>query len=143
MISAKTKYGLKILLHIAEDSVCGRLSQGKQIAFKQEINEPYLEQIMISLKKSGLVATVRGRNGGYKLGKNVKDISVLDIVNIFESNIDLQQVYHYKSYGNTKSVNITDQVWIDLLDAFCQRASQTTLSMLLEKEDVSQPEYVI
>ncbi len=143
MISAKTKYSLKILLHIAEDSVCGRLSQGKQIAFKQNINEPYLEQIMISLKKSGLVNTVRGRNGGYNLGRDVKDITVLDIINVFETNIDLQQVYQVKSYGNTRSVNLTDQVWMDLFDAFCKRASQITLAMLLDKTDTSQPEYVI
>ncbi len=98
---------------------------------------------MISLKKAGLVTTVRGRNGGYKLGRNVEDITVLDIINIFETTIDLQQVYHYKSYGNAKSVNLTDQVWIDLLDVFCNKASQITLAMLLEKTDSSQPEYVI
>lgn len=143
MISAKTKYSLKILLHIAEDTVCGRLSRGKQIAFKQKINEPYIEQIMISLKKSGLVETVRGRNGGYKLGRNVEDISVLDIINVFETNIDFQQVYQYKSYGNTKSIHLADQVWLELLDVFFKKASQITLAMLLEKTDISQPEYVI
>ena len=48
----------------------------KNIASKQNISEQYLEQIFSSLKKSGLVQSVRGAQGGYLLSKEPKDITL-------------------------------------------------------------------
>ena len=83
-LSSKTRNGLRILLHVAQEAHCGRLAQGKDIALKQRINEPYLEQIMLSLKVAGLVRTVRGRNGGYTLACAPETISLLDIIQVCE-----------------------------------------------------------
>ena len=68
-LSTRSRYGLRILMQIAIENSYGRLAQGKVISEKQEISEPYLEQIMITLRSSGLVRTVRGCNGGYQLDR--------------------------------------------------------------------------
>lgn len=65
-LSTKGRYGLKAMFQLS-------LNQGnspiplKNIASKQNISEQYLEQIFSSLKKSGLVTSVRGSQGGYLL----------------------------------------------------------------------------
>ncbi len=77
-LSTKGRYGLKAMFQLS-------LNQGnspiplKNIASKQNISEQYLEQIFSSLKKSGLVTSVRGSQGGYLLSKEPKDITVGDI----------------------------------------------------------------
>ena len=61
----------------------------KNIASKQNISEQYLEQIFSSLKKSGLVQSVRGAQGGYLLSKEPKDITVGDILVVLEGPVSL------------------------------------------------------
>ena len=66
-LSTKSRYGLRVLLQIAMDSEKSKVVSGREISRKQEISEPYLEQIMIPLKNAGIVSTVRGCRGGYRL----------------------------------------------------------------------------
>jgi Rrf2 family iron-sulfur cluster assembly transcriptional regulator len=51
-----------------------------EIAARQEISQAYLEQLFAALRRSGLVASVRGPGGGYRLGRSAELISVVDVV---------------------------------------------------------------
>jgi Rrf2 family iron-sulfur cluster assembly transcriptional regulator len=57
------------------------------ISKRQEIDYGYLEQIIAKLKKGGLVESVRGAYGGYKLARAMDDISVLDVTSAMEEKI--------------------------------------------------------
>lgn len=81
--STKTRYALRILLQIAE-SKDKKYVQGKEIAEKQNITEPYMEQIMIPLKSARLIKTARGCFGGYALIRAPKDIKLIEIIELFE-----------------------------------------------------------
>ena len=50
------------------------------ISDRQQISLPYLEQIFLSLRRAGLVESLRGRGGGYRLGRPASEISVADIM---------------------------------------------------------------
>ena len=50
------------------------------IAARQEISQAYLEQLFASLRRRGLVASVRGPGGGYRLGRSAELISVVEVV---------------------------------------------------------------
>ncbi len=50
-----------------------------EIAGRQEISQAYLEQLFAALRRSGLVASVRGPGGGYRLGRPAEAISVADV----------------------------------------------------------------
>ena len=50
-----------------------------EIAGRQEISQAYLEQIFASLRRQGLVASVRGPGGGYRLGRGAHSISIADV----------------------------------------------------------------
>ena len=54
----------------------------KEISENQKLSVQYLEQILFKLKKSGIIVGKRGPNGGYRLNKEPKDISILEIFNI-------------------------------------------------------------
>merc|ERR1712013_511518 len=83
IVSTKGVYGLTAILILAKEKNKDLL-QIKEIAAKGEIPQNYLEQILVTLKKSGLVESIRGANGGYKLLKDANDITVFDVLSSLE-----------------------------------------------------------
>lgn len=61
------------------------------ISERQKISLSYLEQLFSRLRRQGLVSSVRGPGGGYKLAKNYADISVADVINAVDELIDATQ----------------------------------------------------
>ena len=67
-LSTKGRYGLRAMIDLAVYSEKEPVSI-QSIADRQNISERYLEQLMASLKKEGLVKSIRGANGGYQLAR--------------------------------------------------------------------------
>ena len=61
----------------------------KEIAEKQNLPATYLEQLMLTLRKSGLVNATRGSKGGYVLSREAKHISLIDVVEALEGALDI------------------------------------------------------
>jgi Rrf2 family cysteine metabolism transcriptional repressor len=87
-VSSRGRYGVKAVFELASRYGQGPVSL-TQIARAQGISEPYLEQLMPALKRSGLVAAVRGAQGGYELGRPPREITVGDVVRALEGPIAL------------------------------------------------------
>jgi Rrf2 family transcriptional regulator, cysteine metabolism repressor len=77
----KTEYALKSLIHIA---LSDEPVSSKQIYEKEGIPIAFLEQILVRLRRKGLIKSVRGKKGGYILAKSPKEISVFDVINVME-----------------------------------------------------------
>lgn len=88
-LSTKPRYGLRILAQIAADGGGKKPVSGKEVARKQGISTAYIEQILIPMRNAGIVRTVRGRNGGYLLDRPASQISLLDIIELFEGRLEL------------------------------------------------------
>lgn len=86
-ISNKSRYGIAALLALAEFYNSGLL-QIKDIATRCEIPHQFLEQIFNRLGKAGIIKSTRGKNGGYELARPPAQITVLQIVNALEGNIE-------------------------------------------------------
>lgn len=86
-LSTKGKYGLKAMFELARNSNDDVPVSLKYIAKQQSISDQYLEQIFSSLKKAGLVKSVRGAQGGYLLSKDASEITVADILKILEGDM--------------------------------------------------------
>ncbi|HHY36412.1 MAG TPA: Rrf2 family transcriptional regulator [Firmicutes bacterium] len=84
--STRGRYGLKAMFVLAQHYGKGPLPL-KQVAENQGISEAYLEQLIGELRKSGLVKSVRGAQGGYLLGKAPEKITVGDIIRVLEGPI--------------------------------------------------------
>ena len=88
MLAQKTRYALRSLLYIAEDTA-GAPVQLARIAETQRVPPKYLELIMLDLKKAGLVKSSRGPRGGYQLARPAELISFGEIVRTMEGPIAL------------------------------------------------------
>ena len=85
-ISTKGKYGLRAMIDLAQYSEQEAVSISS-IAQRQKISESYLEQLVAKLKKAGLVISIRGAAGGYRLARPASDISVGDVLRALEGDV--------------------------------------------------------
>lgn len=81
MITNKTKYALKALYRLAV-SRSGEPVQIVDIAEMEQIPKKFLELILVELKQHGILASKKGRGGGYLLAKPAHQISIADILRI-------------------------------------------------------------
>ena len=86
-LSTKGRYGLRALIDLALYSENETVSIAS-ISARQNISESYLEQLIAKLRKAGLVTSVRGAGGGYKLALPASEISVGDILRALEGSLD-------------------------------------------------------
>jgi Rrf2 family transcriptional regulator, cysteine metabolism repressor len=85
-LSTRTKYGVKALSQLLIDSDRGPVPLNV-IAEEQGLSESYLEQLMGTLRRAGLVRSMRGAHGGYSLGKAAGEITVGEIVRALDGPI--------------------------------------------------------
>ena len=83
LISTKGRYALRVLIDMAEHRSEGYIPL-KEVAQRQEISEKYLESIVKSLVSNGVVTGLRGKGGGYRLGKSPDQILVKDVLEMTE-----------------------------------------------------------
>jgi len=79
-ISAESEYACRALLELALNWTGRRLTQVSAVAKRQDIPIKYLEQILIQLKSIGMVESVRGKQGGYRLAKAPREISLGEVM---------------------------------------------------------------
>ena len=83
MISTKGRYALRFLADVAEHQGSGFVPL-KDVAARQEISEKYLEIVVKELVKGGLLDTLRGKGGGYRLNSLPEEYSVKAIIERME-----------------------------------------------------------
>ena len=84
-ISTKEHYGLRLVINISKSYYTKEPVSLYDVSTKEKISMKYLEQIIIPLKKSGLVESVRGRSGGYIMKKNPNAISLKEVLYLLGS----------------------------------------------------------
>ena len=85
-ISTKGRYSLIALLYLGLLKK-GAYSSAREIASETGISEGYLEQLFISLRKSGIIQGVRGPQGGYFLEKSPEHISIGEVLRCVEGSL--------------------------------------------------------
>ena len=102
-LSTKGRYGLSAMIDLAVYSENEAVSLNS-IAERQHISEGYLEQLMAKLKKAGLVTSIRGASGGYRLARPAAEVSVGDILRALEGSLKAANGCEESSFCVTKYV---------------------------------------
>lgn len=87
-ISTKTRYGMRLMIDIAQNQGDGRVTL-KDAAGRQGISKKYLEQVVTPLVSADLLTVTRGPQGGYRLARPAQDITLADIVGASEDGLEL------------------------------------------------------
>lgn len=93
-ITTWAEYGLICALHLARRVEEGPVS-GREIAAQEKLPADYVEQILLRLRRAGIVESTRGARGGYSLAGSPQEVSVRDVIQASElETFDLHCVSH-------------------------------------------------
>ncbi len=135
-LSTRTRYGLRAVVELA---LRGSGSPGAApvplsvVAKRQGISESYLRQILLKLKRAGLVDAVRGRSGGYLLAREPAKISALDVAKALGEDLGPVQCVTRPSACRRRRECPTYPLWCRLGDIFKEALSATTVAELADR----------
>lgn len=132
-ISTRGRYALRMMLDLALHN-SGEYITLKDISARQEVSVKYLEQIVSVLSKAGMLKSVRGPSGGYKLTKSPEQYTVGDILRVTEGS--LAPVACLDSPQNDcprAEICATLGFWQELYDAVRGVVDKTTLADLADR----------
>ncbi|WP_282134164.1 RrF2 family transcriptional regulator [Seonamhaeicola maritimus] len=86
MLSKKTKYGLKALTYIARSEGDSPVQVG-EIAKSENIPQKFLESILLTLRKAGILGSKKGKHGGYYLRSEPSEVKMTDVMRVLEGPI--------------------------------------------------------
>ena len=130
LFSAKTSYALLALIELAGVQPSGERLQVAQIATRQQIPERYLEQMMGSLRKAGLLRSIRGPKGGYQLARSAASISLAEVLDCLEP-----EPSPAPSRGSTAEQQVLNQIAQALKQQREQQLKAISLASLLTQRD--------
>lgn len=90
-LTKQTNYAVRMLMYCAAND--GNLSRIPEIAKAYGVSELFLFKILQPLNKAGIVETVRGRNGGVRLGRAADQITLFDVVKVTEDNFAMAECF--------------------------------------------------
>lgn len=130
-ISTKGRYALRFLVELAEGNGCVSL---KDAAERQDISRKYLEQIVPSLIKAGIIISVRGQQGGYRLAKPADEICVGDILRLTEGDLAPVACLKDSSESCRRSADCpTLPIWTGLYSVINEYLDSITLADILKE----------
>jgi len=141
MVSLKSKYGLKAIVSLASYYGKGPL-QAKEIAAQQGVPVRYLELLLSQLRRARIVEATRGKNGGYILTREPSDISVWDIVAIFEGRI-IFSADHDMPSNNKKTPPAYAAVWKEAENRVVEYMKSVKVADILEAVNSGKEMYFI
>ena len=134
-LSTKGRYAMVALADLATQRPEG-LSSLADIARRQDVSLTYLEQLFVKLRRAGLVESVRGPGGGYRLAKRPSEIRASDIMTAVDETVSAMHTGGGVSGGmsGTKAQSLTNRLWEGLSAHVYVFLHQTTLSDIVSND---------
>jgi Rrf2 family protein len=131
-LSTRSRYGARILVDLARHNGQGPVQIG-EISKRQDISVKYLEQLIRPLKQAEMVTSVRGPKGGHLLAKDPADITLGQIVRLFEGHAELVECI-----SNPEQCNMADDcqvrlAWKEATRVLYEKLDSTTISDLIQE----------
>lgn len=131
-LSTKGRYGLRALIDLALYSE-NEIVSIQSIARRQNISDSYLEQLMRKLRSAGLIVSVRGAQGGYKLARPANEISVGDVLRALEGSLEAVTCGGEDNSCQGADLCVTKFVWERINSSIRDTVDSIMLSQLVEE----------
>ncbi|MDX2271827.1 MAG: Rrf2 family transcriptional regulator [Cyanobacteriota bacterium] len=133
-LSCKSEYALLALLELAQHYAEGQVLQIKEISAHQSIPDRYLEQLLATLRRSGLVRSQRGARGGYVLARAPWTITLYDVIQAIEGEDLTQQGRPAEGIPLTPERETLHSSWQEVQAAAIAVLKKLTLQELCDQQ---------
>lgn len=132
-VSARSRYALRILLDIALHATPERPRTMREISRQQGISEKFISRLVVPLREHGMIHSVRGKQGGFKLARSPQDINLLEIIETMDGAVSI--VDCAASGGGCPRLPgcAVRMVWVDVNDTVRLSLAGITLERVLAK----------
>lgn len=135
-LTTKGRYAVTAMLDLALHAERGPVSLA-DISSRQEISLSYLEQLFAKLRRNGLVSSVRGPGGGYRLSRPGSEIFAAEIIDAVNETVDATNCAGEANCQDGE-VCLTHYLWCDLSEQIHQFLSGISLASLVERREIQQ-----
>jgi len=133
-LSTKGRYGTRAMIDIALYKESGSTLL-KDISSQQGISLKYLDHILSSLRKAGLIKNVRGKGGGYSLTRPATQITLCDIIEAVEGTLSPVECVDNPEYCKKTSTCSAHDVWVKVRESIEDVLRSTSLQSLTESHE--------
>jgi Rrf2 family cysteine metabolism transcriptional repressor len=137
-LSVKSDYAARAVLGLARHFSFGTTMRIEDLASKQGVPANYLVQILIELKVQGIVKSVRGKEGGYMLGRVPSEISLGDVLRAVHG-----EVFDTPALTDPNCPPELRRAWQRLKNAMDEAADKITFQQLLDENAEKEKMYYI
>ena len=129
-LTTKGRYAVTAMLDLASNGSARPVTLD-MISQRQNISLSYLEQLFAKLRKALLVKSVRGPGGGYLLNVNAENITLTQIIEAVDENIDLRRCHGLKNCLRGKQC-LSHHLWCEVSDQIRDFLSTRNLQQVID-----------
>ncbi|MGB0573098.1 MAG: Rrf2 family transcriptional regulator [Alphaproteobacteria bacterium] len=140
-LSTKGRYGVMAMVDLTQYGAMGPVALA-EVADRQEISLSYLEQLFAKLRRAGLVTSVRGPGGGYKLSFAAEEIRIADVISAVDEPIRTTGCKPGASKGCVRRTSrcVTHDLWEELGHQIHAYLNSVSLADVCEGRVYAQPQ---
>ena len=128
-LTSRSEYALLALVYLARHEAEGNVAV-ETIARSQEIPKKFLEQLLLALKRAHFLNSTKGQHGGYRLGKPATQITLAEVIRLFDGALaptESASQYFYEKTPIEKEGNLL-KVFKDIRDYTSKKLENTTIA---------------
>ena len=141
-LTTKGRYGLRVMLELAMNRE-SRPMAVDVISKNQDISPNYIHVLVTALRNAGMVRTVRGPNGGYALGQDPKNITILKIIEVLEGKQSWVECLDDACACPRAPSCAARELWREVIDSVEGLLSSRTLADLAEQQRAKQEAHLM
>lgn len=130
-LSTRARYGVRLMVALAFNYDKGPIFL-KDVARGENISEKYLSLIIIPLRRTGLVNSIRGAHGGYSLAKNPSQVTMKEIIDVLEGDCSLVDCVRNPSSCPRVPICASHDIWAIIGGKISETLNSITLDMLVK-----------
>lgn len=133
-LSAKARYALRALIDIASCDAGGSPRTGAAISKTQQVSEKFLSRIVTELRDAGVLRSVRGNVGGFRLAKPPDDITLLEVVEAVQGPVMILDCLSAGGRCSRQASCLARCVWEDVNATLRTTLKKMTLASILRRD---------
>jgi Rrf2 family protein len=150
LFSTKAEYGVRLMVELGRRAGDTEPAEAEPVALAavaeaELLPLSYLEHLVAKLREAGLVSSVRGAHGGYRLAKPATEVAMLDVVEALEGPVAPMECFHLEREGRVLCSHETDGdracatklLWTRVHGGVTRALAGTTLAELVEFADAA------
>lgn len=133
MVSAKGRYALRIFIDLAQNQGESYVALS-EVSKRQDVSLKYLETIVATLVRGGLLRSQRGMSGGYRLSRDAKEISIYDVFALTDGSLSpVSCINCGDNFCNRTGVCYTKDMWKSVDNMINNYFKSVSIQDLLDK----------